>query len=252
MRETRAPATASDLRVVKSGEAVSHILRRRIANGELACGDRLPPEDELMELFGVARTTLREGLRILESQGLIEIRRGRNGGPRVTTPPIERIAQGFALQLQLGHTTIGDLDEARQLIEPALAARLARHRTSGDVEALRKAIEIAEEAAERADLVAFGEAAALVHTTLVERGGNQTLALVSQMLHEVIVQYYTVVAQRSTKQLLDRAVRSYKKLLRLVESGDEKGAAEHWQRQMSFTIDRNDRSRPLDVFVSDP
>jgi len=243
---------ASDPRVLKTGEAVAHTLRKRIANGELSSGDRLPPEDELMEHFGVARTTLREGLRILESQGLIEIRRGRNGGPRVTSPPIERIAQGFALQLQLEHTTIGDLDEARQLIEPALAARLARRRTPDDLKALAKAIELAEDAAERTDLGAFGEAAALVHTTLVERGGNQTLALVSQMLHEVVVEYYAVVAQKSTKQLMDRAVRSYKKLLRLVEAGDSPGASEHWHKQMSFTIDRNDRSRPLDLFASDP
>jgi GntR family transcriptional regulator, transcriptional repressor for pyruvate dehydrogenase complex len=237
-----------DERVLKTGEAVAQSLRGRIARGELAAGDRLPPEDELMDHFGVARTTLREGLRILESQGLIAIQRGRHGGPRVTTPPIERVAQGFALHLQLGHTTIGDLDEARQLIEPALAGRLARRRAEDDLDALAKAIHLAEKAASRGDVRGFGEAAAAVHMTIVERGGNQTLALVAQMLHEVVGQYYALAAKRSTKPLLDRAVRSYRKLLRLVEAGDERGAAEHWQKQMKFTIDRSDRNRALQLF----
>ena len=147
--------TATEPPIVKSGEAVARMLRRDIANGDLQSGDHLPPEDELMEHFGIARTTLREGLRILESQGLIAIRRGRNGGPRVTSPPIERLAQGFALHLQLEHTTIGDLDEARQLIEPALAARLARRHTQDDLTALSKSIEVAEEAADRGDVEAI-------------------------------------------------------------------------------------------------
>lgn len=242
---------AADARVLKTGEAVAHTLRSQIANGELTSGDRLPPEDDLMEHFGVARTTLREGLRILESQGLVAIRRGRNGGPEITTPPIERIAQGFALHLQLEHATIGDLDEARQLIEPALAGRLARHRTRQDLDALAEAIELAERAAERGDVRAFGEAAVLVHTTIIERGGNQTLALVSQMLQVVVERFYEVVAEESSKPLLQRAVRSYKKLLRLVEAGDEVGASQHWQKQMSFTISRHDRNRPLDLFVTE-
>jgi DNA-binding FadR family transcriptional regulator len=235
-------------RVLKTGEAVAQDLRRRIASGELGSGDRLAPEDELMEHFGVARTTLREGLRILESQGLVSIRRGRNGGPRVTTPPVERIAQGFALHLQLEHTTLGDLDEARQLIEPALAARLARHRTQDDLDALAKAIEIAEGAAATKDLRAFGKAATLVHDTIAERGGNRTLALVSAMLHELVEQYYSEAAGRATPDQLEKAVRSYRRLLRLVEASDAVAAAEHWRKHMSFTIDRSDRSRPLDLY----
>jgi DNA-binding FadR family transcriptional regulator len=240
-----------DDRVLKTGEAVAQSLRRRIASGDLTSGDRLPPEDELMEHFGVARTTLREALRILESQGLVSIRRGRNGGPRVTTPPVERIAQGFALHLQLEHTTLGDLDDARQLIEPALAARLARQRRKEDLAALASAIELAERAAASKDQRAFGTAATLIHTTLAERGGNRTLALVSAMLHELVEQYYTEAAGHATAEQLAKATRSYRKLLRLVEAGDADGAAEHWRRHMSFTIERSDRSRPLDLFGTD-
>ena len=78
--------TPSTSRRPKAHERVANILRDRIVTGELAAGDRLPPEDELTTQFGIARTTLREALRVLESQGLLLIRRGRGGGPVVTHP----------------------------------------------------------------------------------------------------------------------------------------------------------------------
>ncbi|MEI8241045.1 MAG: GntR family transcriptional regulator, partial [Actinomycetota bacterium] len=68
----------------KTGEAVAAFLRRRIVRGELPVGTKLPTEEELTERFGIARTTLREALRVLESQGLIHIKRGRGGGGTVT------------------------------------------------------------------------------------------------------------------------------------------------------------------------
>jgi GntR family transcriptional regulator, transcriptional repressor for pyruvate dehydrogenase complex len=241
-------SSTTDSTSVKSGEAVARMLRSDIANGRLRSGDHLLPEDELMEHFGVARTTLREGLRILESQGLLTIRRGRHGGPQVTAPPVDRLAQGFAVHLQLEHTTIGDLDEARQLIEPALAARLARRHDKDDLDALTQAVELADEAAQRDDVAGFGEAVARVHRTLAERGDNHTLALVSLVLHQVVGQYYLVGARHSTQALRKRAVRSYRKLIQLIASGDAEGAASHWRKQLTFTADQSGRNRRLDVF----
>ncbi|MFM8871031.1 MAG: FadR/GntR family transcriptional regulator, partial [Actinomycetota bacterium] len=83
-------------RGIKTHEAVADTLRRQIVLGRFKVGDRLPTEEELTGHFDVARTTLREALRVLESQGLIEIRRGRNGGPVVTEPPSGATAESMA------------------------------------------------------------------------------------------------------------------------------------------------------------
>src|SRR5213078_3000693 len=112
---------------------VAERLRRQIARGELTIGQRLPPEDKLTATFGIARTTLREALRILESEGLLEIRRGRAGGPVVTMPQIGSLAEGLAVTLQLQGTTAGDLDAARQLLEPSLVGWLAASHTDDDL-----------------------------------------------------------------------------------------------------------------------
>jgi GntR family transcriptional regulator, transcriptional repressor for pyruvate dehydrogenase complex len=239
---------ARTARPPKTSALVAAELRRRIATGELQPGDRLPPEDGLMEEFDLARTTLREALRVLESEGLITVQRGRNGGPRVTSPPVDRLARMFAVHLQLEATTLGDLDDARQLIESHLAAHLAEHHTDEDIEALEDAIAAAAIAARSGDREAFGVAAAGVHETLVERAGNQTLALIAKTLHEVVEEFYRLGASSSDAAVMERAVRSYRKLRRLIEVGDAEGAAAHWRRQMSYTISGLGRDRQLDVF----
>ena len=204
------------IRLPKTGEVVADRLRRQIVRGELSIGQRLPPEDELTAVFGIARTTLREALRVLESQGLIEIRRGRTGGPVVTMPKIDSLAQGLAVTLQLQGTTAGDLDVARQLIEPRLAGQLALSRTDDDLAALQAAIDRAAVAAGDFDRVEFGAAAAAVHETIIERAGNTTLATISRLLHELVAQYYVQSAAMSDQDKMQRAVRSYRKLVRLI------------------------------------
>lgn len=241
---------ATPIRVPKTAEVIAAHVRREIARGRLRPGDRLPPEDELLARFRVARTTLREALRILESEDLIEIRRGRKGGPFVTTPSLDRVARGFALLLQLAGTTVLDLYEARELIEPQLAARLARSRTQADLDALARVVDATFDVAKAGDRRAFAAAATRVHETLVERAGNTTLAHVAMLLHELVAQYYVHVVQfhRVDEAVMSKAARSYRKLLSLIEAGDAEGAEAHWRRQMRFTIERSDTEAPVDLF----
>lgn len=221
---------------LKTGELVARHLRREIARGDLVPGDRLPPEDELMAGYGLARTTVREGLRILESQGLIQIRRGRSGGGRVTVPGIERMAQGFALHLQLQRVTFGDLDDARLMIEPALAGRLARTRHDDDVALLQSIADAAAKAARAEDPDAFADAASQFHATIVELAGNVTMATVAGMISQLVNSYYRSASkQEGVRPYFDRAVRSYRKLVRLIDAGDGPGAEDHWRRQLRAT-----------------
>lgn len=231
----------------KTGETVAANIRRRIATGELQIGDRLPTEDELTESFGIARTTLREALRILESQGLIHIRRGRGGGATVTMPDLDRLAEPLAVILQLRRTTTGDLDQARMLIEPQLAAWLAEHHSEDDLAALRHVLAAATTAAEAVDHDAFGRAAADFHATIIERGGNETLSVISQLLHTLIIDRYTAAARRSDQALLRRAARSYRKLVSLIAAGDPQSAAAHWEKQMKW-VSASATDELLDIY----
>jgi DNA-binding FadR family transcriptional regulator len=227
------------LRVHKTGEIVAGMLRSRIVSGELPIGSKLPTEEELTEAFGIARTTLREALRILESQGLIHIKRGRGGGGTVTMPDLSRLSEAFAAALQLRRTSFADLDTARRLIEPELAAWLARSHTAEDEDALEEIARSARDAANANDNRRFASAASRFHRAIVERAGNTTLSLYSQLLNELVENRYLLGALDSSQALMQRAARSYAKLVALISAGDADGARSHWQKQMTYMIEES-------------
>jgi GntR family transcriptional regulator, transcriptional repressor for pyruvate dehydrogenase complex len=236
------------VRVQKTHEVVAERLRRQIVQGKLPIGRHLPPEEELTAALGIARTTLREALRVLESQGLIEIRRGRGGGPIVTQPDMAPLAQSLSIALQLQKTNVGDLDQARQLIEPQIVARLAASHTKADLALLDTAIANASAAAEANDVDGFARCSARMHEAIMECSANNTLATLSKLLHEVVESFYKKSAASTDQAMMRRAVRSYQKLRVLIESGDGEAASEHWRRQMNFTIKHQDASALLDMY----
>lgn len=88
------------IRIPKVADIVAETLRRKIVVGDYAPGQLLPPEAALMEAFDVARTTIRDALRVLETEGLLEVRRGGGGGGRVKAPSTSLVADYAAALLQ--------------------------------------------------------------------------------------------------------------------------------------------------------
>jgi DNA-binding FadR family transcriptional regulator len=163
-------------------------------------------------------------------------------------PDLEQLAEPFAVWLQLRHTTAHDLDRARSLMEPQLAARLARVHNNDDLDRLRNAVERASNAADDHDRTRFGSAAAEFHQALIEQSGNQTLSVIAALLKRLVVSRYVDAALQVDRPLMRRAVRSYSKLIDLIERGDASGALDHWTAQMSPVIDAAD-DQPLDFYV---
>src|SRR4051794_17549467 len=114
-----------DVRVPKTAELVAAQIRRRIGVGELQEHEGLPSEPELMEQFSISRPTLREALRILESEGLIAVRRGR-GGARVRLPSPDAAARYASLVLQHRGGKLSDLLAVRVMVEAPAAGIVAR------------------------------------------------------------------------------------------------------------------------------
>ena len=102
-------------------------LAQSIRLGVLVEGDRLPPERELAETFGVSRVTLREAIKALRDAGLVESRRGRGGGTFVAAPRRERARSRDKIEESIGHG-VEDVLALRKVVEPGAAA-LAASRT---------------------------------------------------------------------------------------------------------------------------
>lgn len=108
----------------KLSDAIAEEIKRWIVTRQMAPGDRLPQERELIEIFRSSRGTVREALKALEFQGLIEVHPGAGGGARVTAMSYERASQflrGYFYGQNLSWTQIYNL---RQMVEPALAGQV--------------------------------------------------------------------------------------------------------------------------------
>lgn len=221
------------VRAPKTSELVARTLRQMIVDGQLTDGDFLPNEAELMNHFGVSRPTLREAVRVLESERLVEVRRGSRTGARVRVPGPEIVARPAGLLLELSGATIADVLVARSSIEP-LAARLLA--TKGKTKAFDELEQILiNEIPASLEAPRFATATAQFHLRLVELSGNATLSLIAGMLHE-ITERHTVVAiarRRSVpKADYDKLVRSYRRLIKLLRARDGDEAEAHWRRHM--------------------
>jgi GntR family transcriptional repressor for pyruvate dehydrogenase complex len=179
------------VRTPKTAEVVAEIIRRDIVTGVLREGDKLPAESVLIERFGVSKPSIREAFRILESESMLEIRRGAHGA-LVRLPDEVAAGRVVGTLLQLRGTTLADVWRARTYFEPPLAAELAQHRTDRDLSQLRHAI--AEHHQTMADPPAFALVIVDFHELVVSLAGNETLTVVVQLLDEIVRRHVAAVA----------------------------------------------------------
>ena len=160
---------------------VSDAIEREIATGRLKIGDPLPTEMELADQFAVNRSTVREGIRLLEQGGFVT----RDGGkrPRISAPHYRDLASAASRALVLHAVSFRELWEASMLIEPATAELAARNATGADLD--RLAANLAAMDAEVAaldgggttDVEPFVALDREFHEILAEATGNRVLML---------------------------------------------------------------------------
>jgi GntR family transcriptional repressor for pyruvate dehydrogenase complex len=219
-------------------QQIADELRALIVSGELVEGDSLGHEPDLVERFGVSRPSLREALRILETEGLITVVRGVRGGVVVHEPDQRMTARTAALVLQARNVALADVFEARALIEPIAARAIAGQRSrKAAAKELRTLVAQQEACIEDPD--AFGEANAAFHQRLVALGGNQTLSIVAEMLSEIVARAVAAVSRMhmavnagDSVATRRRGIRSQLRLLDLIDAGDGAAAEEHWRAHM--------------------
>jgi GntR family transcriptional repressor for pyruvate dehydrogenase complex len=118
------PNTLGSRRVRRAYEQVAEELQRGIVAGTIPAGSRLPTEPELAEHFGTSRSTIREALRILASQRIVETRPGNSGGSVVTRPTSANVSDYLMLAFALWTdeaVQVQDLFDARETMEVASA-----------------------------------------------------------------------------------------------------------------------------------
>ncbi|WP_283606073.1 FadR/GntR family transcriptional regulator [Mycolicibacterium poriferae] len=228
-----AVASRTAVRSPKTAELVAGTLRRMVVEGQLKDGDFLPNEAELMAHFGVSRPTLREAVRVLESERLVEVRRGSRTGARVRVPGPEVVARPAGLLLELSGATIADLLTAKSAIEPMAARLLAETGTTEAFDELEQMLEGLATVDHQSDRLA--ESTGAFHLRVVQLSGNATLGIVAGMLHEITVRHTAFVFNERrpvSRDDYEKLMRSYRKLLQFLRAGDADRAEAHWRKHL--------------------
>ena len=187
-------------------EEVMVQLAQLIRQGRLRPGDRLPPERELAERLHVSRATVREALRVMQLQGLIDSRHG--SGNFIATGKAEDLA------LALNHLALNDIFECRMLIEPSIAALAAQRASDGDIAQLEALLK------EQARRVAQHESAVKLdvafHSALAGATHNHALLQVGAELIKVLAPSRTQGLQSPQRAQL--SLLSHRRILEAVKA----------------------------------
>jgi GntR family galactonate operon transcriptional repressor len=161
-----------------------HQLGERIGRGELAPGEALPPIDELLEVFGVSRTSIREAMRVLAAKGLIELRQRTGGRIRpmadwnLLDPDVLAWIDPFRLEPGL----MAELAEVRLAIEPQAARTAALRASEQDLAVVAGHLADMEANAVDSDLAAFYAADLAFHASIFDASHNRFLTQLGRAL----------------------------------------------------------------------
>jgi GntR family transcriptional repressor for pyruvate dehydrogenase complex len=200
-------------------EVVSQI-HELIREGKLKAGDQLPSERELSETFKVSRTSVREALRALETNGLIISRTGM--GNFVANLPVESLIAPLAKLLIEEKTALADIFELRKLIEPHIAALAAERATRGDIERMK---ELLDKQREQVESGATGvEADTELHFAIGQATQNQAIQKLVSGLLDILSHSREETLQTAGRRTA--SILSHRAIITAIEKHDQAKARE--------------------------
>jgi GntR family transcriptional repressor for pyruvate dehydrogenase complex len=197
-----------------------------IKEGRFKARDQLPSERELAETFKVSRTSVREALRALESQGLIVSRTGM--GNFVVDLPVEALVGPLARMLIDEKNALADVFEMRNLIEPHIAALAAERATARDIAQLKRIV------AKQTDAVSRGEtgveADAELHLSIGRATRNQALQKLVSGLMEMLSRSREESLQ--TDERRESSIDAHRRIIAAIEKHDKARARSEMLRHI--------------------
>lgn len=180
-------------------EQVVHQIRQRILDGRLKAGERLPNERDFAQHLGCSRTSLREALRILESQGIIDVRvgGGPSSGAMITGSARSSMGDVLELQLALGQYSYDDIVETRMALESWSCLRAASRADSEDLAELDAILSAMEDP--DIEVREFNRLDVEFHSTIARSADNSLtrdfMQIVRHAVHAQIIDAYNALPE---------------------------------------------------------
>jgi GntR family transcriptional repressor for pyruvate dehydrogenase complex len=216
---------ASPLGQNRASDNAVHVLRSLIFSGQLAPGDKLPPERELAKLLGISIITLRAALRSLETNRFITVTLGSRGGWWVNDA--EAISRCWKVWMREHHHQLDDLLEFMRMVETNAASLAAERRTPEDIAALEHFRAGAEE--EWKSIVRWHSG---FHEALAKAAHNQYLESAVQAIRgELFLPVLQIISERRVAAIQSM----HDRIISAVRDQDPARAADEMGRHLEFT-----------------
>ena len=202
---------------LKNKDDVTHLLilrfQKMLSDGVLSPGTKLPPERDLAAHFKVARSSLRQALKVLEIMGVITQKVG--DGSYLNRDASSVLAVPMDFLFLLDDTSVQELTELRFLMEPALAAQAAERANSEDIALLRQSIDDLEHSEQ--DRVKLVASDLLFHRAIFQASGNRLTGRIFHTIHRAMLNMMMVTSQLVD---LEHTVAFHKPILAAIERRD--------------------------------
>ncbi len=197
-------------------EEVSSLIREQINDGKLTKGEKLPTEPELMKLFGVGRSTIREAIKMLVNMGYLSVQQGRGTFVESVTETNEPFHQ------RLKRADIQELREVRDIIEAPIARLAAQRRTKIDLENMKRYIQERGEAAKSGDVGRCIAADINFHNSIARATHNEILSELYLSMTVYLTSGYDYIYEDTTYLMKSQPL--HERLLHHIETGNIESA----------------------------
>ncbi|MBN8293332.1 FadR family transcriptional regulator [Rhodobacter sp. NTK016B] len=201
---------------------VAEEIKDWVVDRNLKKGDRLPSEPELIAQFGMAKGTIREAMRILEAQGLIETRTGPGGGSFIGEVTADRAKALLANYFYFTELSVADIYQLRKALEPELVASLAGKLDEAQIAELEAVVAQYPEPAQDAEEEREQHIASLVfHRRLANFSNNPLLAFVVSFMARILTDLtvYRQLYDPPNRELYEKGTAYQKDLIAALKEG---------------------------------
>lgn len=228
------------IRPARLYEQIVDQIEDRIVRGDLEPGDRLAPERELAEQFGVSRTAIREAVKALAQKGLVEVLPGR--GTFITNSTTQAVRHSLDLMMKIGSVEgLRSLVEVREILEPEIAALAAERATEEQLAAMEETVAVMEGTLSEID--EFIEADLDFHLALAEGAQNVLILTLVDTLVELLRSHRERIA--SVEGGIERAQEHHRRVLAAVMRRDAEAARVAMRAHLQQVRDDSEASLDL-------
>jgi GntR family transcriptional regulator, transcriptional repressor for pyruvate dehydrogenase complex len=251
MSRAEAERPAFEARMVprqKRADVLVEQIKHWIVSNAMQPGDELPREKELIDKLGMSRGTVREALRALEFQGLIEVTAGASGGARVASMSLQHASQMLRNYFYFRSPSWAEVYEMREMLEPTVAAAAVGRLTAEQFERLEASIETCRRGGTSdAEVRTIRSAELEFHRIIVEACPNPLLRFQCHFINDLLADFaeYRDVIQPDGEQFRQENLEAHIELiaaLRQEDRGDvEALMRSHIHTAGCFVSEREDR-----------